>query len=1005
MPSHIAGVPTSNQPLVLEVDTRGKSQIFVDGRKTGEVFLRGKCPLTTTPQKNGTLECTVYVDLMGNGVSIDQARWRLTNESDFLQRARDFAISLRVGATLLERGAVRQGLYVRQPSNVNRLEDRHEISGLRQCLVKAAGQLDLDALGSGDQRRWCRSLQAARKTCKPVADYARQYTLHLIGHSHIDLAWKWRWCEALESCRETFSQQIEHMKRHDKYVFVESAPAAWEQIATKDPALFRAIQQMARTGQWEPVGGTWCEIDSNLVDGESWARHFLYSHDFLQKHFQQRFKVGWNIDAFGFHANLPQFYAQSNIHAFLTQKLRYNDTNLLAHLLFWWESPDGSRILGIHAVPDHYQEIMPVEMAQAANEFAVNTGVRDIPLLFGIGNHGGGPLPEMFERIERCSSLFIFPRIKLTGIGNYVGLLKRKYDLAKLPTHRGELYLETHRKTYTTQAEIKRLNRASELLLTNAEKLQSVARMVMPTFSSRSLEQAWKKVLFNQFHDVLAGTSIPSANQDAKQHYAYAETIATAEAERSLRTLGSQINTAPLPEGQPIVIFNPLGWSRTDVAELTLQDELHDCRVCDEHGNPVPSQVSLDGVTKKLMFLAEDVPSLGYRTYVLQPRKHNQKHASAPLKATRHFMENPFFRLELDQRSGNIKRIFDKREEREVLAPGQPGNELQLLEDKPSAYASWNLGLTGKMWSMDNADQIELIEEGPVRTVLRVRKSFMGQWKRKHYNMYCWMSPGSNYPTSFFTQDIILYAHARRIDFRLTVDWWEENSLLKVSFPLNVRSQHATFEIPFGTVRRPTHRRTASARAQFEVPAMRWADISQRDYGVALLNRNKHGYDVKDNVMRLTLLASPTSDDPNQVPDPLTDRGQHECFYSLVPHQGTWRSARIVHQGWQYNTPLIARPVPRQEGSLPTRFSCLSVSSRGLVLTAFKEALDGKGHIVRMYEPYGRTVRASLGRFTPIRRAEQCNLLEEKLASLPVKNGEVTGLEVRGRQTVSLRIT
>jgi len=341
IPETMAGVPTLNRQIKILFSTWGVAHIFADGMKTDRVFLIGESPLGTVKKVGQKIECMIFADYKCGVTFIEWANWRLDYKREFFDEIIDFATSLRAGSELLQRNTLRKSLYAEQNHHINKLDDENEVQELRECLVKSAQAVDIEAIQKGDFG----SIRIAKEISHAVAQYSKKFTIHLIGHSHIDLAWKWRKQEAYECTRGTIKNQIELMKKHPEYVFVESSPCEWEEISEKDPALFEEMKRMVAKGQLEPVGGMWCETDSNLVGAESWARHFLYANDFVKKHFGKPFKTGWNIDAFGFHANLPQFYVKANINAFVTQKLRYNESNLFPHLLFWWQAKDGSRIL------------------------------------------------------------------------------------------------------------------------------------------------------------------------------------------------------------------------------------------------------------------------------------------------------------------------------------------------------------------------------------------------------------------------------------------------------------------------------------------------------------------------------------------------------------------------------------------------------------------------------------------------------------------------------------
>ncbi len=350
-----------------------------------------------------------------------------------------------------------------------------------------------------------------------------------------------------------------------------------------------------------------------------------------------------------------------------------------------------------------------------------------------------------------------------------------------------------------------------------------------------------------------------------------------------------------------------------------------------------------------------------------------------------------------------MKRIFDKDAKREVLADGAAANELQMLETLTPKFRSWNIRYTGREFTMPKPDSFELVEKGPVRSVIRIKRSFTGETKKRFYTSYFWITPACDYPSSFFEQDIILYHDSDRVDFKLRVDYWEDNLLLKTSFPLNVDAESASAEMPYSYYDRPTNPQTKIEKARFELYTLKWTDMSNDEYGVAMLNKNKHGYDVQGNTMRLTLLTSPyAGDDPHSVPDPLCDRGRHAIDYAIYPHQGNWRSAETVRRGWEYNAPLICRAVARHDGEWGSEKGWLEVDNANVVVASLKPALDGNGVILRAYESAGEKTAAKVSLVTDSKSAQSVNLIEK-----PVEEDGAATLdnwEFAPHQTRSLRI-
>ena len=989
--------PDEKGTIRLRLDHRGFGPVFVDGAVSAEVFLHGDIELARQIRP-GPLWLQIRLDTYKDRAFVQRAQVYVDDELGLSQKIRDLATSIRVAAILLSTSTRRKGLYLDKETGVNRSpvpsrRRRH----LRKLLWKVAEGLRLPDISALSLDALLQMVDRALSELTELSHFAKGFILHLIGHSHLDLAWKWRWAESVVCGRDTIKNQLENMRANPDFVFVESSPALWEAIEEDDPQLFKEIRAAVERGQFEPVGGMWCEPDGNIPDSESFARQVFFGQRYSSEKLGAPSSVGWNIDGFGYNANLPLIYRAAGIEAFLTQKLRYNRMNIFPEVAFWWESQDGSRILGLHVVPDHYQEIDPEELATAAKDFHLASGFVNVPILFGLGNHGGGPLPDMFDRIEECRSFTVFPSVKLCSIRSYLDTISDVEDLKSMPVLRDELFLESHNKTYTTCGWAKKQNRDCELLLTNAEKLQSLAGTLGRDFTPSSLDEPWKKVLFNQFHDILPGTSVAAVYQDAADDYRFVR----AEAKEEIGRAASAIVGKRSRFSRNLAVFNSLNWTRSDLVEVPLgKDAPKALCAVDSEDNRLPVQV-IDGPRPRALFVARDVPGMGFATYRLE-----EGDAPAPqgrLAAGDLLLENDHYRIQIDSASGDISEIKVRDRDWPLVAPGSLANQLQALEDIPAEFGAWDCGFTGKRWDLREADDVKLVENGPVRAVYRTRKSLFGDYKRQYIKALVWNTPGKEFPTSFFTQEIILYRELDRIDFRLLVDWWEQNRFLKVAFPLSMDNEWATYEIPFGACRRSTRREAPTDKAKYEVPALRWADLSDGACGAALINRHKHGYDVLHNTIRLSLLTSPSSPDPSSVPHPLVDRGRHEIHYSLYPHLGTWQQARVSHRGYEFNTPFLVFPLEGMPKDLPLGESMLSLGENDLILTAFKPARDGKRYVLRFYEPYGRDTAAEITSVRPIRSAALCNFVEDEVRKV-TSRGDSVMLEVKPHEVVTLSL-
>ncbi|NMB83163.1 MAG: alpha-mannosidase, partial [Ignavibacteria bacterium] len=594
----------------------------------------------------------------------------------------------------------------------------------------------------------------------------------------------------------------------------------------------------------------------------------------------------------------------------------------------------------------------------------------------------------MMARIDKLRELYIYPTIEFNTAQNYIDWI-RKHDLSGLPTWNDELYLEYHRGTATTQSNIKKWNRFNETILTNSEKFNSLSTLMNGKNYSDKIKDAWNIVLFNQFHDILPGSSIREVYIDAEKDYREAYQLADFALNNSLSSLSSKINTVNIKEGKPIIIFNPLSWKRTDLAILELpKGDYKNYSVFDTNGNEISSQIQIkDKLTREIIFVAKDIPSFGYKTYVLKLNE-GVKEKSNQQNNSNEFIENEFFKVTLDNKTGLLNSIYDKNLSKELL--NGFGNKLQLLEDLPSAWDAWNIGLTGKEFP-STLRSVKLIEDGSVKSVLRVTRDYLKPGVVKSF-------PTEDYPNTFFTQDIILYKGIDRIDFKTDVEWWESKTMLKVAFALNVNDTVATYEIPFGTIKRSTTLNSQWDKGKWEVNAQKWADLSNNEFGISLLNKSKYGYDTRNNVMRLSLLRSPI------WPDPTADRGDHSFEYSLYPHKGKVEESETVYKGFEFNYPLITFITDSHKGDLPLEKSFIQIAPQNVIITSVKQSEENENAmIITMYESKGIDSKVEINLpFTPTKIVET-NFLEEDGKSINFK-GDKLLLDIKKKETKLIKL-
>jgi alpha-mannosidase len=826
--------------------------------------------------------------------------------------------------------------------------------------------------------------------------------IHLLGHAHLDLAWLWPVSQTWDAAERTFASALNLQQDFPELIFCHSTPALFAWLEQHRPELFADIQQQVKAGRWEIVAGLWVEPDLNLVSGESIVRQVLYGQRYVREKFGAISTIAWLPDTFGFTWQLPQILKQGGVESFVTQKLRWNDTTEFPYEMFQWQSPDGSQIFSYMSGPIG-QEINPVQMAAYACDWFAKTGVDRAFWLPGVGDRGGGPTRDMLEVGRRWQQSPIFPQMEFTSIAPYLQSLA---NTPSLPIWNDELYLEFHRGCYTTHADQKATNRRCERLLYQAELFASIATLAANApYPKLELETAWKQVLFNQFHDILPGSSIPEVYIDAERDWRCAEQTGSQVLEAALTAIAASICLPPPPQPGmlPIAVFNSLNWQRSEVVSFPNPNPQKHWQVYNLAGNLIPTQLAADG---QILFASEAVPGVGYRVFWLGEtvqtptttldlestsetlQKGANLHSSVaknrPLVKKDDFdpnlfqLENQYLRAIIDPDTGNLSSIFDKVSNREVLGE-LGGNLLQFWEDEGQYWDAWNINpnYADRPLSEVVMTCLQTVEWGDVRSVVQVIRQFR---------------------SSQFCQDYILERDSPVLKIATRVDWQERHIFVKAAFPLNLSAEFATYEIACGAIARTTQPQTPADRAKWEVPALHWADLTQADtYGVSLLNDSKYGYDAQPDGLRLSLLRGST------WPDPEADLGSHHFTYAIYPHAGTWQAAGTVRRGYELNQPLLVRSLPPASAaaSLPPHLELCHLSAKNFILMAFKQSEDHPDRwVLRGYECHGQTQQLKLG--GPLNlaiAAPALNLLEE------VEDGAIFDLQQQTLQIDPWKIT
>ncbi len=857
-----------------------------------------------------------------------------------------FQIDIKLNSPKHDIGALQQSdilfEYLHQPCDPNKFAD--ELAVLQTYLpILATHKVDLkpietaiadldnllvDNLENNDHSHSNLFVELAkiREPLLQYSEFLKQRQIYILGNSHIDVAWLWAIAETKKAMQRTFRSALNLQKQYPELIFNQSTALSYEWMEQEDPELFGQIQEAVQSGKWELIGGMWVEPDGNLPSGESLIRQILYGQEYFRKKFNREVKIAWLPDTFGFHWQMPQILAKSGFAAFVTQKLMWNDTNRFPHQVFWWQGVDGSQIFTYFS-NEIGRGIEPVAIAKYLATQESQHGIISTAWLYGVGDHGGGPTADMLDIGRDWADNALFFQIQPSTLEHFLLDLKSQ-PLPDLPVWKNELYLEFHRGTFTSKADQKCQHRQAEVLIGNAEKYSAIATLVNNSpYPQAKLEQAWKGLLLNQFHDILPGTSIREVFEDADRTW------------EEVRAICAEI--LPFQEPNvPLQAWNFLNWQRSQLVEM-------------------PDQ-SLAWLT---------VPSFGFADLSTAITETDLPLSVEESKQSQHtfHLENQFLRLDLDAETGEITQIFDKRSQQNIL---QASIRLQFFADQGQYWDAWNIDPNFANHVLESAtlEAIAISEDNNLCKSIRIVHKFR---------------------QSTFTQEIYLTAFESFVTVKNWVDWQEESVLVKVAFPVNWRSLYATYEIPMATIQRRTLYKnsehsdlepsenplTPEDRAKWEVPAQYWADIASHFVGLSVLNDSKYGYDAQPDCLRLTLLRSPRWACPD------SDRGNHEFSYRLVPHQGNWREANIVRLAQEFNNPLVLQNSPVSSPQQHSQ-SYLQIPEPNIILSAFKRSQDQAAWIMRLYESHGIATETSLQIFpnqnSPyiLDAIQECDLME-----------------------------
>ncbi len=792
-------------------------------------------------------------------------------------------------------------------------------------------------------------------------------TVDLVGHTHIDVAWLWRLRHTREKAARSFSTVNRLMEKYDHYIFLQSQPQLYEYIKEDYPDIYEHIKKRVKEGRWEPSGAMWVECDCNIASGESIIRQILVGKNFFRQEFGYESEFLWLPDVFGYSWALPQILKKSGVDTFMTTKISWNDTNRLPYDTFLWKGIDGTGVTA-HFVTtsdpgEPYYTYNGNTSAQAVksvwDNYRNKDTNRELLISYGFGDGGGGPTRQQIKQAEAVDKIPGLPHVEEISATEYFRKLNKTLKEnpmdGYLPVWDGELYLEFHRGTYTSQAYNKKMNRRMEYSLRDTELFSVMAALLRDIpYDKERILRAWKIVLCHQFHDILPGSSIREVYEDSHVEY-----------EKALALIGevaaAYSQALYQPEENCFAVFNNSGWVRTSLVRVPAVSGREGNMIKDGNGNPLPT-VWKD---QEALVLVKDMAPFSFVTLRL-----GEEVAGGTKTLAGNSLVTPWYEVKWNE-AGQLTRIYDRKADREILPEGGRGNVLQVFEDKPRAFDAWELEPTIDLKREEVTDLSEV----------SVREHALG-WEVD----FVW-----NYHNSCIRQTMCLYREKKRIDFKTTVDWKEHQKVMKTCFPMEIRAVDARFDIQDGNIRRPITRNTSWESAKFEVVAHKWVDLWETGYGVALLNDCKYGHDIKEGAVRLTLLKSAID------PDYCADNEIHEFTYSLLPHDCEWYEAGIEQEAFDLNNVLTAKAGrPVFEGSL------FAFDRKNVSVDAVKMAENGSEIVLRFHEFEGARGKVTIRCGLPVKEWCLANLMEEPESAwskepicLPVKPYEIVTVMLR----------
>jgi alpha-mannosidase len=815
-------------------------------------------------------------------------------------------------------------------------------------------------------------------TEKSKWDLSKDKVLYTVGYAHLDTEWRWDYQKSINDyIKATLDDNFKLLDKYPEYTFNFTGGVRYEMMKEYYPEKYEHLKKYIDEGRWFVSGSSWEEGDALAPSVESLIRQILLGNEYFRKEFGKMSSDYILPDCFGFTAQTPSIWAHCGLIGFSTQKLTWKCAVGIPFNIGVWEGPDGQSLICAFN-PGSYADGMSKDTdrdegwTKRINENGEKYGIFADYHYQGVGDMGGGQKENKAQAyVEGTKKTDGNYHVMLASSDQFYKDLTPE-QIAKLPRYKGDLLLIEHSAgSITSQAYMKRLNRKNEQLADSAERAAVAANLLGGIeYPTQKFDVAWKRVLASQFHDILPGTSIPRAYEYAWNDDIVALNLFAASLTDSVGAVARTMDTKV--DGKAVIVYNPLAIVRQDIVQAQLEYPTgcpENIEVIGPDGKLVPSQILSRDNNKLQVLFAANVPSVGFAVYDIKQGKSEQKFNTG-LNVSGNTLENSYYKVVINE-AGDIQSIFDKQANKELLA--SPAR-LAFMNAKPREWPAWNMDWVDQQQTVGYVDgpaEIKITESGPVRVCIRVTRNS----RNSTFKQYIRLNSGDA---------------GKIVEVDNRVEWQTKGCSVKAEFPLTVSNPNATYNLGLGTIERNNNH-----EKKYEVPSHEWFDLTDTsgNYGVSILEDCKYGSDKPaDNIIRLTLLFSPNTDDRNDYTEQRwQDWGKHEFKYAIYGHKGTWSDGMTSWQARRINQPTVAFETSNHKGKAGKTCSFASVNTNQVEVLAIKKAERENAVIVRVIELTGKpakNVELSLG--NGINSAYEVNGQEYKIADAAVKDTKLT---------------